>query len=151
MTIKEQIDADLKVAMLAGDKVLATTLRGLKSAILYAEVADGSRDSGGVSDAAIIALFAKEAKKRQESADLFAQGGNSEKSQAELVEKEVIAKYLPAQISDEELAQIVDTVVSPLGDVGKDQMGRIIGLVKAEVGVGADGGRIAKAVSERIR
>lgn len=70
MTISEQIDADLKQAMLAGDKTLVTTLRGLKSVILYEEVAKGLRDTG-LDDDAVITLFSKEAKKRQESADLY--------------------------------------------------------------------------------
>jgi uncharacterized protein len=89
MTIKEQIDRDLKAAMLGGDKVLTTTLRGLKSAILYAEVASNQREAG-LPDNEIVNLLGKEAKKRQESADLYRQGGNNEKAEAELAEKSVI-------------------------------------------------------------
>src|ERR671929_50955 len=100
MSLKERIDQDLKQAMLAGDKTLVTTLRGLKSAILYAEVAKGSRDKG-LSDEEVVEILTKEAKKRQESADMYSQGGSAEKAEAELTEKTVIEKYLPAQLSDQ--------------------------------------------------
>lgn len=150
MSIKEQLDADLKAALLGGDKVLATTLRGLKGSILNIEIAKGNRETGGLSDAEIIELFGKEAKKRQESADFYVQGNSQDRADAELAEKQVIEKYLPAQISDEELSQIVDTVASEFGELSNAQMGQIIGKVKAQVGASADGGRIAAAVKIRI-
>ena len=144
------ITSDLKTAMLAGDKTLVTTMRGLKSAILYAEVAKGSREAG-LSDDEITALFMKEAKKRRESADLFAQGGNTEKAEAELVEKIVIEKYLPAQMTNEELDAIVAQVSEALGGITKETMGMAIGKVKASTGPGVDGGRIAATIKAQIR
>lgn len=146
--LKTQLDQDLKAAMLAGDKVLVTTLRGLKSAILYAEVEKKARDMG-LSDDEIVTLLAKEAKKRQESADLFRQGGNLEKAEAELAEKAVIEKYLPAQMSDDELAKVVDECIVTL-QATSAQMGQVIGAVKAKVGANADGARIAALVKERL-
>ncbi len=148
MTIKAQLDQDLKTAMLAGDKTLVTTLRGLKSAILYAEVASGERETG-IDDTTIIDLFMKEAKKRQESADLFTQGGNVEKATAELAEKAIIGQYLPAQLSDEELNKIVTECMGS-NPVSMADMGRIIGAVKGKVGASVDGSRIAQAVKTRI-
>jgi len=150
MSIKEKLDADLKTALLGGDKILATTLRGLKSAILNVEIAKGSRATGGLSDAEIIELFGKEAKKRQESAELYVQGGNQEKADAELAERAVIEQYLPAQISDEELQVVVNEVASEFDELTNAQMGQIIGKVKAKVGASADGGRIAAVVKARI-
>jgi uncharacterized protein YqeY len=147
--LKARIDQDLKVALLAGDKVLATTLRGLKSVILYAEVAKGVRDTG-ISDEEITALFSKEAKKRQESADLYKQGGNEEKATAELTEKAVIEQYLPKQLSDEELQQLVDAAVAEVGADGPSAMGQVIGAVKQKTAGQADGGRIAQLVKERL-
>src|SRR3954462_11571922 len=102
MSLKQQIDRDIKTAMLAGQKTLVTTLRGLKSTILYAEVAKGSREEG-LSDPEAIELLAKEAKKRQESADLYKQGGSPERAEAELTEKQVIEQYLPKQLTEDEL------------------------------------------------
>ena len=150
MSIKEQIDADLKTAMLGGDKIMATTLRGLKSAVLNVEIAKGSRETGGLSDQEIIELFSKEAKKRQESADLYVQGGNQERADAELLEKRVIEQYLPTQLSDEELQAVVDKVASVMGGITQAQMGQAIGQVRAQVGAAADGGRIAAAVKGKI-
>jgi len=147
--LKQQIDQDLKTALLAGDKTLATTLRGLKSVILYAEVAKGMRDTG-LPDEEIIALFAKEAKKRQESAGLYLQGGNQQRAAAELVEKKVIEAYLPRQLADAELQKLVDAAVRELGVSGMQAMGQVIAKVKDEAGAAADGARIAAAVKERL-
>ena len=147
--LKTRIDQDLKTALLAGDKVLATTLRGLKSVILYAEVASGTRDQG-LSDDEIITLLSKEAKKRQESADLYVRGGNDERAQAELAEKKVIEGYLPTQLTDQELGAAVDAVIKESGVSGLAAMGQIIGAIKQKVGAGSDGGRIAQAVKERL-
>lgn len=149
MTIKQQLDQDLKAAMLAGNKTLATTLRGLKSVILYAEVAAGNRDAG-LDDPTVIQLFAKEAKKRQESADLYNKGGAPDKAVAELAEKMVIEHYLPAQIPEQELLAVIDGVIAEQGASGMQAMGPVIAAVKERVGSGADGGRIAQAVKGRL-
>lgn len=147
--LKACIDQDLKTALLAGDKVLATTLRGLKSVILYAEVAKGAREEG-LSDDEIIVLLSKEAKKRQESAELYQKGGNEEKAAAELVEKRAIEAYLPSQLSDEELTQLIDEIIADIGAAGSGAMGRVIGAVKQKTAGQADGSRIAQLVKERL-
>jgi len=149
MGLKEQIDQDIKQAMLGGDKVLVTTLRGLKSAILYVEVAKNKRDEG-LTDEEITEVLSKEAKKRQESADLYVQGGNQEKADAELVEKKVIEKYLPAQLGEDELKIIIDKAVTETGATGPQGMGQVIGAVKAQVGAQAEGAVIARLVKERL-
>ncbi len=147
--LKARIDQDLKTALLAGDKVLATTLRGLKSVILYAEVAKGSREQG-LADDEIIILFSREAKKRQESADLYQQGGSQEKAEAELVEKKVIESYLPSQLSDEELTEIVDEAIASSVVSGPSAMGQVIGAVKQKTAGRADGARIAQLVKQQL-
>ena len=148
--IRQQIDDDLKAALLAGDSVKVDTLRGLKSVILYADVAAKKRDSGGVSDDEVLALLAKEAKKRQESADLYVQGGSQERADKELTEKAIIEGYLPAQLSDEELAAVVDEAIKDQGAESVQAMGKVIGAVKAKVGNTADGAKIAQLVKERL-
>ena len=149
MTIKEQIESDIKQAMLAGDKTLTTTLRTVKSAALNMEVAQGTREQG-LSDAEFIDLLTKEAKRRQESADMYVQGGSPERAQAELAEKAVIEKYLPAQLSDEQLAELVNQVIEELGVSGPQAMGQVIGEVKKRSAGQADGGRIASLVKAAI-
>jgi len=148
MSIKNQIDKDLKQAMLAGEKTLVTTLRGVKSAILYAEVSDNARDSG-LTDDKIITILQKEAKKRQESADLYGKGGNLEKQEAELAEKEIINQYLPEQLSEAEIVKLVDESINKVGN-DQQKMGQIIGMVKSESGGNADGALVAKIVKERL-
>jgi uncharacterized protein YqeY len=147
--LKQQIEQDLKQALLSGDKDRVITLRGLKSVILYAEVAQGVRDQG-LGDEEIIVLFTKELKKRQESADLFKQGGAEDRAARELAEKEIIKGYLPQQLSDEDLAAIVDAAIAEVGAGGPSAMGRVIGLVKQKAGATADGSRIARQVKERL-
>jgi uncharacterized protein len=147
--IKDKMDADLKTALLGGDKNLVSTLRNLKSAILYAEVAAGNRETG-LDDNAVIAVLSKEAKKRQESADLYQQGGSPERAAAELAEKEIIERYLPAQMTDEELVSIVEAAINETEEPNLQKMGQIIGLVKQKVGNGADGSRIATLVREKL-
>lgn len=149
MSLKTTIDADLKTAMLAGDKTLVTTLRGLKSAILNVEVEKGVRDIG-LPDDEIIALLQKEAKKRQESADLYVQGNSQERADVELAEKQVIEKYLPAQLSEDELKTMVDEVIAGMGEVSMQQMGQVIGAVKAKAGAAGDGATIARLVKEKL-
>jgi len=135
--------------MLAGDKETATTLRGIKSAILYAEVANGKRDEG-LSDQETIDLLGKEAKKRQESADLYEKGGNEQRAQAELTEKAAIERYLPAQMSEEELQAVIDGVIKETGASGPQAMGQVIGAVKAKTAGAADGARIAQLVKASL-
>jgi len=149
MTIKLQIEVDLKTAMLGGDKVLTTTLRGLKSAILNVEIAENKRGEG-LSEDAVIGLLGKEAKKRQESADLFTQGGNVQKAAAETLEKQVIEKYLPAQMDDLALKNLVEASITESGATTMQDMGKVIGIVKSKAGALADGGRIAQMVKERL-
>lgn len=147
--LKQRIDQDLKQALLDGNKVLVTTLRGLKSVILYAEVAEGVRDEG-LSDDKVVQLLAKEAKKRQESADLYKQGGRLERAQAELDEKAVIEQFLPKQLSEEELGTLIDHAIAELDASGPQAMGQVIGVVKQKTNGQADGGRIAAMVKERL-
>ena len=147
--MKQRLQDDVKAAMLAGDSLRLETLRGLKSVILYAEVAAGKREEG-LTDDEILALFSKEAKKRQESAELYIQGGAQEKADKELAEKAIIEAYLPAQLSEAELAAIIDEVLNEVKPAGLQQMGQVIGQVKSKVGNSADGSLIAKLVKEKL-
>ena len=146
--LEDKINQDLKAALLAGNKPLTTTLRGLKSSLLYAKIANQSRDQA-MSDEAVIAVFQKEAKKRQESADLYLRGGNSERAQAELREKVVIESYLPKQLSEQEVLQKVDEAIEEIGSENA-QMGPVIAKVKQLTAGAADGALIARLVRERL-
>jgi len=150
MSIKERIEQDLKAALLAGEKDKTTTLRGLKSAILNAEIAKGVRDSG-LTEEEVIAVLSKEAKNRQESADLYKQGGNSERQHAELAEKDLIDSYLPPQMSETKIINVIDGVLQEMKDVTPQQVGEIIARVRQQTGANADGATVARLVKERLQ
>jgi len=150
VSLRQQLQDDVKAAMLAGDSLRVETLRGLKTTIQYADVAAKKRDTGGIDDTEIIGLFAKEAKKRQESADLYMQGGSQDRANKELAEKAIIEAYLPAQLSEEALAQLIDTIISEQQAIGTQAMGQVIGAVKAKAGASADGAVVARLVKERL-
>jgi uncharacterized protein len=147
--VQERIDKDLKEAMLAGDKAKAETLRGLKSALLNEAISQNARDSG-LSDEQIQKVLARESKKRQEAADLYTQGGSPERASAELAEKAIIDAYLPEQLSEADVAKLVEQEVATADTPTMQDMGRIIGAVKAKAGGQADGGLIAKLVKEKL-
>ena len=150
MPLKEQIDADLKTAMLARDAFRTDTLRGLKAAILNEEVAKGARETG-LGDEAIEQLIAREAKKRDEAANLFEQGGNQASADKERAEKELLGAYLPEQLSEEEIQKLVDEAVAEIQPEGMKDMGRVIGAVKAKAGNSADGSLVAKLVKDSLQ
>jgi uncharacterized protein YqeY len=151
MGLRQQLEDDVKAAMIAGDSLRVETLRGLKTVILYADVATKTRETGGVDDDAITALIFKEAKKRQESADLYVQGGSPERAEKELTEKKIIEAYLPQQLSEEELGKLVDEAITTTGASEAKDMGKVIGFVKSKAGNSADGSAIAKVVAERLK
>lgn len=151
MGVRQQLDDDVKAAMLAGDALRTETLRGLKTVILYADVAAKKRDSGGIADEEILSLFAREAKKRQESADLYTQGGSPERAEKEMAEKAIIETYLPAQLDEEAIGALVAEAIVTIKPEGPKDMGRVIGAVKAKAGNAADGAVIARLVKERLQ
>lgn len=144
--LKDKLQADIKTALLAGDKARAEVLKSLKSAILYEEVAQKVREQG-LADDKIELVFAREAKKRADAADLYAKNGHDDRAQTERAEKAIIESYLPKQLSDEELAQVVKDIIAGMPNA---QMGPAIGAVKAKVGTSADGARVAAAVKAAL-
>ena len=147
--LEQKLEQDIKSALLAGNSARVTTLRGLKSALLNVKVAEGKRDSG-LSDDEVISILAKEAKKRQESAELYRQGGDNTRAEAELSEKAIIEEYLPAQLSESEIAAIVDQVIKETGAEGQQAMGQLIGAVRAKTKGSADGALIARLTKEKL-
>jgi hypothetical protein len=147
--LEEKINQDLKTAMLGGDKLGVSTLRGLKSVILYAKIASSNREVA-LSDNDIIVLLQKEARKRQESADLYKQGGDDNRAKAELAEKQIIEKYLPSQLSEAEVIPIVDSAIKELGNPDLTSLGKVINQVKQQLVGQADGALIARIAKERL-
>ncbi|HCR55506.1 TPA: GatB/YqeY [Candidatus Saccharibacteria bacterium] len=149
MSLKDTLQNDIKAALLGGNRFEGDTLRNLKAAILNEEVAMGKRDEG-LDDAEIEKVVAREVKKRRESITVYEENGRPELAQTEKDEVAVLEKYLPAQLSDDEIRSIVSEVVASMGDVSVQQMGQVIGAVKAKAGNAADGAIIAKIVKEEL-
>jgi uncharacterized protein len=149
IALKQRIDDDLKAALLGGNRFAAQTLRGLKAAVLNEEVALGRRDEG-LGDAEIEKIIAKEVKKRNESIALYEQNGRPELAEDEKKEAEILSPYLPKQLGEEELRQIIAAKVGELGVSGPQAMGQVIGAVKAQVGTTADGATVARLVKEAL-
>lgn len=150
MALESQISQDLKAAMLAGEQQRVTTLRGLKSTLLYAKVAQKLPREQELADDEVVSILARESKKRQESADLYVRGGSQERADAELQEKAIIDAYLPDRMSDDKLALVIAGVVEEMGASSPQDMGKVIGAVRQKVGVSADGASIARMVKEKL-
>lgn len=147
--LKDTIQSDLKAAMLSGDKQRSSVLNMLKGAVLNQEIASGRRDTG-LGDEAVLGVLQKEAKKRLDAATLYQNAGDKEREAAERYEHDIISTYLPKQMSDDELSSIVDGQITKLQPSGMQDMGKVIGAVKAETEGKADGSRIATIVKEKI-
>ena len=148
-SLKAQLRADLTAAMKARDELVKSTLRMTLTAIGTAEVA--GTQARELSDDEVLKVIAKEAKKRAESAEAFAGAGRDELAAQERAEGEVLARYLPAQLSDDELAAIartaVDEAAAELGEQpGPRQMGQVMRRANAAAAGRAEGGRVAAAV-----
>ena len=139
----------MKAALLGGDRFVGEVLRNLKAAILNEEVSQGKREEG-LSDAETEKVIAREVKKRVESANLYEQNGRPELAENERKESEILGRYLPEQLDEDKLREIVEAKIAAIGADGPQAMGQVIGAVKQKVGNTADGALIAKIVKESL-
>lgn len=147
--LKDKLQADLKSALLSGDKERAEILRTLKGAILNEEIASGVREAG-LDDEAMVTLMAKESKKRLEAADMYANAGAQDKADRELREKAIIEEYLPEQASEADIIAVIQKLANAAGGVTQQTMGRIIGQANQELKGRADGATIAGLVKKML-
>ena len=150
-SLKERIENDLATAMKAREETKVSTLRMLKSAIQNAEVAGD--EAVVLSDDQTIAVLRAEAKKRAESAQIYADAGRTEAATKERSELAIIEAYLPAAMSDDDVRKIVDEEVAKAaasGATGGKAMGAVVKAVRERVGSGADGGKIAGFVKAAL-
>lgn len=137
---------DLTKAQLKRDEVAVSTLRLLLSEISYAQIAKREE----LDDPDIISVIQREVKKRKEAALGFRQGGREEQALKEEAESEVLQKYLPRQLSDEELTNIIENSIQKVGAKNIADMGEVIGLVMGQVAGQADGSRVSALVKEKL-
>lgn len=150
MSLKAQLDNDIKAALLSGNRFGAEVLRGLKAVILNEEVAKGKRDEG-LDDASIEVLIAKEVKKRQDSVQQYTDANRPELAEQEKSEMDVLIAYLPEQLSEADIAAAVNATIADMGVSGPQAMGQVIGAVKGKLGNTADGGTIARLVKAALQ
>ncbi|MEU4239047.1 GatB/YqeY domain-containing protein [Actinoplanes sp. NPDC026619] len=147
-TLKDRLNDDLHTAMKARDDLSTGTLRMALAAVRNAEVA--GREARALSDDEVLAVLAKESKKRREAATAFADAGRSEQAAKELSEGEVIDRYLPKQLSAEEISETVAEALAAGGFTGKAQMGPAMKAAQAAIAGRAEGGRVAAEVRKQL-
>lgn len=146
--LKERLRADLSTAMRARDQVRLRTLRMALTSITNEEVAgDTARE---LSDDEIVKVLTREAKKRREAAEAFESAGRPDQAAAERAEGDVLASYLPAPITDDELTAIVSAAIAETGATGMPGMGKVMKTVTPRVSGRADGARVAAEVRRQL-
>lgn len=148
MSLRQQIDNDIKTAMLAKNKEELTALRSVKSLILLAETEKGS--SGEISQDVENKLLMKAAKQRKESAEIFQKEGREDLAKKELFELEVISRYLPKQLSEDEVAAELKKIVEQVGAKGSQDMGKVMGVATKQLAGKADGKLISEIVKKLL-
>src|SRR3954453_4846632 len=146
--LKDRLQADLTTSMKARDELTTATLRMVLTAIGNEEVA--GKVARQLSDDEVLKVIAREAKKRREAADAFTAGGRPDRAERELAEGAVLDGYLPAQLSDDDLAALVREAVDEAGGGGPQAMGAVMKLVGPKVAGRAEGGRVAAAVKAAL-
>lgn len=148
MSLRQQIDNDIKTAMLAKNKEELTALRSVKSLILLAETEKGS--SGEISLDVENKLLMKAAKQRKESAEIFQKEGREDLAKKELFELEVIGRYLPKQLSEEEVSAELKKIIEQVGAKGPQDMGKVMGIATKQLAGKADGKLISEIVKKLL-
>lgn len=140
-TVLQQIQSDTREAMKAGDRDRVAALRLVADA-LQKDLKEGGGDE--------VAVLRRERKRRLEAADAYREGGSEERAASEQAEAELIERYLPAEMSDDELSELVSAAVEEAGASGPQDMGKVMGTVMPKVDGRADGKRVSAAVRERL-
>jgi uncharacterized protein YqeY len=146
--LKDRLHTDLNAAMKARDEVTTATLRMALTAITNEEVA--GKQARELSDDEVLRVLAREEKKRREAAEAFDQAGRGELADRERAEGEVLQTYLPKQLDDAELAELVRTAIADVGATGMQQMGQVMKAVQPVVAGRADGKRISDEVRRQL-
>ena len=147
-TLKDRLTDDLHAAMKGRDELTTSTLRMTLAAVRTAEVAGTAERA--LSDAEVLAVLTKESKKRREAATAFADAGRTEQAAKEQAEGQVIERYLPKQLTDAEIAELVAGALEAGGFSTKAQLGPAMKAAQAAVAGRAEGGRVAAEVRRRL-
>lgn len=145
MNLFDQVSEDIKKAMLARDTVALEALRGIKKEFLEAKTAKGS--DGTLPDDKAMAILAKMIKQRKESADIYTQQNRPELAAEENAQAEVIARYMPKALTDQELTDVLRDIIARVGATSPKEMGKVMGVASKDLAGRADG----RVISARVR
>jgi uncharacterized protein YqeY len=146
--LKAKLRNDLNEAIKSRNTVIAETIRMVLSAITNEEVA--GKEKKELSDAEVITVLTREAKKRREAAEAFETGGRADRAAAERAEGEVIAGYLPEQLSEDDVNKLIAETIAAVGAAGPADMGKVMGALKAKVAGKADGALVSSLVKAAL-
>lgn len=148
MALFEQISEDIKTAMKARDKVALDTLRNIKKVFLEAKTAPGANDT--LNDDAALKIIQKLAKQGKESAQTYIDAGRQDLADVELQQVQVIERYLPQQLSMEEIASAVKEIIEQVGASSMKEMGQVMGIATKKLAGKADGRAISEVVKKLL-
>ena len=148
MALKEKLQNDLTEAMRARDEVRSSTIRMVLTAIKNEEVS--GKEARDLSDAEVITVLSREAKKRREAAEAFEQAGAADRAANEKAEGMIIAEYLPAQLSESEIKEMIAAAIAESGATGPQQMGQVMKLIQPKIAGRADGGIVSSLVKAAL-
>ena len=148
MSIKETLQKDLTEAIRGRNEITSGTIRMVLTAITNEEVA--GKEARVLSDDEVITVLSREAKKRREASEAFEAAGRADKAALEKSEGEVIAHYLPAQLSEADIAAIISEAIASTGAAGPADMGKVMGAVKPKIAGKADGGVVSALVKAAL-
>jgi uncharacterized protein YqeY len=147
--LEQQIQNDLKAAMLAKDKVALASIRGIKAAILLAKTAEGGQKDT-IEDGELVKIIQKLVKQRKESAAIYTEQNRPELAENELAEAAVMEKYLPKALSEEEVEAAVKEIISEVGASSMADMGKVMGVATKKLAGQAEGRVISSTVKRLL-
>ncbi len=148
MGLKETLQSDLTEAIRSRDELSSGTIRMVLTAITNEEVS--GKSARVLTDAEIITVLSREAKKRREAAEAFADAGRADRAEQETNEGKVIAKYLPEQLSEGAIKQMIADAISEIGATGPAGMGQVMKLIQPKIAGKADGGLVSTLVKAAL-
>jgi uncharacterized protein YqeY len=147
-TLKDRLQGDLTTAMKSRDELRTATLRMALTAVRTEEVS--GKTARELDDAEVVSVLSRESKKRREAAEAFDQGGRPQQAERERAEGEVLAQYLPAQLSEDEVRDLVAAAIAETGAEGPRAMGAVMKVVSPQTAGRAEGGRVAAEVRRQL-
>ncbi|MEM8780538.1 MAG: GatB/YqeY domain-containing protein [Cyanobacteria bacterium P01_G01_bin.49] len=148
--LKERLTEDIKLAMKAKDKIRLETVRSIKKVVLEKEVEVRPKGQETLTSEQELEVLAQQAKQRRDSIEQYRQGGRDDLADKEAQELEIIETYLPAQLSEEEIGEVIDNIIASVGASSPKDMGKVMGPAMKELKGKADGKKVQEMVKEKL-